>query len=156
MYVLAMFAMGGAFVLLLFLTAGAVAVAGDPKGGEPPALVGIMSVAFTYGLYLVIFAFVRARTINIILNGTTIGPLRLVGSLRGWMMTWLYLSNIVAIIATAGLATAWATIRMARYRAQTLDVYSYSSLESLPGGVAVVATATGSEVSDLFDVDVSL
>ncbi|HVP70438.1 MAG TPA: DUF898 family protein [Gemmatimonadaceae bacterium] len=156
MYVLAMFAMGGAFVLLLFLTAGAVAVAGDPKGGEPPGFVGIMSVAFTYGLYLVIFAFVRARTINIILNGTTIGPLRLVGSLRGWMMTWLYLSNIVAIIATAGLATAWATIRMARYRAQTLDVYSYSSLESLPGGVAIVATATGSEVSDLFDVDVSL
>ena len=106
--------------------------------------------------YLIIFAFVRARTINIILNGTTVGPIRLEGSLTGGAMTWLYLSNIVAIIVTAGLATAWATIRMARYRAETLALYSFAPLDAFGAGAGVAATATGSEVSDLFDVDVSL
>ena len=155
MYFLALLAIGGVFFVAMIVTVGAFLVTGDAKA-EPPAFVALVTVGFTYAAYLVIFAFVRARTINIIMNGTTIGPLRLEGSLRGWMMTWLYLSNIVAILCTVGLATAWATVRMARYRATTLAVYSFAPLAALPGGTAAAATATGSEVSDLFDVDVSL
>jgi uncharacterized membrane protein YjgN (DUF898 family) len=113
-------------------------------------------LGITYTSYIVIFAFVRAHTLNLTLNGTTIGPLRLSSTLRGWRMTWVYLSNIVAILVTAGLATAWATIRLARYRASQFAIATHTPLEQLPGGTGIAATATGSEVSDLFDVDVTL
>jgi uncharacterized membrane protein YjgN (DUF898 family) len=156
MYVLALIALAGVFVLDMFFTVGLLVATGGAKGGEPPAFTPFVTIGLTYLFYLVIFAFVRARTINLILDGTTVGPIRLAGSLTGGAMTWLYLSNIVAIIVTAGLATAWATIRMARYRAHTLTLRSFAPLDVFGAGAGAAATATGSEVSDLFDVDVSL
>jgi uncharacterized membrane protein YjgN (DUF898 family) len=71
-------------------------------------------------------------------------------------LVWLYLSNIVAILATLGLATAWVTIRMARYRARNLYLTGETAPEAFAGTATGVSSATGSEVSDLFDVDVSL
>ena len=69
---------------------------------------------------------------------------------------WLYVSNIVAILATLGLATAWVTIRMAPYRARNLYLTGNATREAFAGTATGVSSATGSEVSDLFDVDVSL
>ena len=63
---------------------------------------------------------------------------------------------MVAIIATLGLATAWATIRLARYRAAQLAVLAAAPLSTLIGATGDDSDATASEVSDLFDVDVSL
>ena len=87
---------------------------------------------------------------------TIIGPMRLRSTLRARRLAWLYVSNIVAVLATLGLATAWATIRVARYRADNLYARANAPLETYASGVSPRATATASEVSDLFDVDVSL
>jgi uncharacterized membrane protein YjgN (DUF898 family) len=84
------------------------------------------------------------------------GALRCRSTLRARDLVWLYLSNIVAILATLGLATAWATIRMARYRARNLSLTGDATPEAFAGTATGVSSATGSEVSDLFDVDVSL
>jgi uncharacterized membrane protein YjgN (DUF898 family) len=65
-------------------------------------------------------------------------------------------SNIVAILATLGLATPWVTVRMARYRADNLCLVGEARPEAFAAAGGVGGTATGSEVSDLFDVDVSL
>jgi uncharacterized membrane protein YjgN (DUF898 family) len=89
-------------------------------------------------------------------DATIIGPMRLRGTLRARRLGWLYVTNIVAILATLGLATAWATIRVARYRADNLYARANAPIESYASGASPRATATASEVSDLFDVDVSL
>jgi len=115
------------------------------------AMIGLM-----YAGYVVAFAYLRSRTGNITQNGTSIGPLRLASTLRARDLAWLYVSNIVAILATLGLATPWATIRLARYRAARLAVVAHSPIASLAAAEGGDASATGSEVSDLFDVDVSL
>ena len=49
---------------------------------------------------------------------------------------WLYISNIVAILVTLGLATAWVTVRMARYRARNLCLIGDGTPESFVGRTA--------------------
>jgi uncharacterized membrane protein YjgN (DUF898 family) len=114
------------------------------------------AVPFMYAGYIVAYAYISGRTGNIIQNGTTVGPMRLTSSLRARDLSWLYLTNIIAVLATLGLATAWATIRVARYRAERLVAVTHAPLGSLLAAEGHDASATASEVSDLFDVDVSL
>jgi uncharacterized membrane protein YjgN (DUF898 family) len=147
----------GAGVLMVATVGAAFGIAtaaGDGK--HPPAGLAFLPVVGVYVAYLAVFAYLRARIGNLTLNGTIVGPLRCRGALRARDLTWIYATNIVAVIATVGLAVPWVTIRMARYRASKLHVAGPPSLASFAAAAGAVGTATGSEVGDLFDVDVSL
>jgi len=146
----------GAFTALIIasiaLSTGAEAV--------PPAasasITGLVVIAIIYVIYVAVYAFIRSRTLNLMADATIIGSMRLRGTLRARRLAWLYVSNIVAVLATLGLATPWATIRVSSYRADNLCARANAPLETYVSGVSSRATATASEVSDLFDVDVSL
>jgi len=153
-YLLAFLMLIGAAVLSMIATAIAFLMSRNVSGsgnGSP-----LVPLAVIYTAYIAVFAYVRARVGNLTLNGTIVGPLRCRSTLRARDLAWLYISNIVAIIVTLGLATPWVTIRMARYRARTLALEGEAQLATLAAATAPAGTATGSEVSDLFDVDVSL
>jgi uncharacterized membrane protein YjgN (DUF898 family) len=156
-YLLAALAMIGVAVLA-FAAVGVVAtltgVADSPK--EPPAFVLYGPMIAVYAAYLAVFSYLRARVGNLTMNGTIVGPFRCRSTLRARDLAWLYTTNIVAVIATAGIAVPWVTIRMARYRAANLCVVGAASLASFTVAAGAAGTATGSEVGDLFDVDVSL
>jgi uncharacterized membrane protein YjgN (DUF898 family) len=109
-----------------------------------------------YAFYIAIYASVRASVENLTFNGIIAGPLRCRSTLRKRDMAWLYLSNVVVVLATLGLAAAWVTVRMARYRATKLCLVGNATPEVFAGAGTGTSSATGSEVSDLFDVDVSL
>ena len=82
---------------------------------EPRAVdsvVVVLSAWFLLGAYIVAYAYIRARTLNLMANATIIGPMRLRSTLRVRPLAWIYASNIVAILATVGLAIPWATIRV--------------------------------------------
>jgi uncharacterized membrane protein YjgN (DUF898 family) len=156
-YLLAALMLIGAGVLMfgaLLAIVGLTAADAEPTP-RPAGLVLVPTIAL-YGAYLVVFAFVKARVGNLTLNGTAIGSLRLRSTLRARDLAWLYASNVVVALATAGLAVPWVTVRMARYRARNLGIVGTVPLASFRGVPGVAATATGSEVGDLFDVDVSL
>jgi uncharacterized membrane protein YjgN (DUF898 family) len=156
-YLLAALMMVGAAVVvfvLLGVTMALVAAGGHPK--EPSVIVAFVPVIAIYVAYLVVFAYLRARVGNLTLNSAIVGPLRCRSTLRARDLAWLYASNIVAVIGTLGLAVPWVTIRMARYRASNLCVVGTAPLEAFVAAPGIVGTATGSEVGDLFDVDVSL
>ncbi|MDQ2962333.1 MAG: YjgN family protein [Pseudomonadota bacterium] len=144
--------------MVLFVGAMVVTVfASDAANRQKPSgIAALVSVALIYIAYIAVFAFLRAQIGNLTLNGMVVGPLRCRSTLRTRDMVWLYLSNIVAILATLGLATAWVTIRMARYRARNLYLIGEATPEAFMGTATNASSATGSEVSDLFDVDVSL
>lgn len=125
-------------------------------GGKPGRAAALLPVIAIYAAYLIAFSYLRARIGNLTLNGARIGALQLRSSLRARDLVWLYFSNIVAIITSLGLATPWATLRLARYRTRHLTLIAAAPLEGLGALEADRATATASEVSDLFDVDVSL
>jgi uncharacterized membrane protein YjgN (DUF898 family) len=142
-------AFGALSVALVARTGAAASEAGAPLSVQ-------LATILLYAAYIAIYAYVRARTLNLIADSTTIGPMRLAGTLRAPRLAWLYLSNVAAVLVSVGLATPWATIRLARYRAECLAARAAAPLESYASGTSARATATGSEVSDLFDVDVSL
>jgi len=134
-----------------------VAIGAGPGG--PSTTMGLVLTAGTaivYAAYIALYAFMRARTQNIVANGTRVGPLRLASHLRASRLAWLYVSNVIAVLATLGLATPWATVRLARYRAATLVLVAALPLAGMPAARTLATSATASEMSDLFDVDVGL
>jgi uncharacterized membrane protein YjgN (DUF898 family) len=155
-YLLAFLIMIGAGVLMSAGIGIGVAVASGAGSRKPSPVFFFLSIAALYATYLVVYAYLQARIGNLTMNGAIVGPLRCRSTLRARDLSWLYLSNIVAVIATAGLAVPWVTVRMARYRARKLCVVGTAPLTSFAAGPGAVATATGSEVGDLFNVDVSL
>ncbi len=157
-YLLAALALIGTIVLTMVGVgvAAMLATAGSEAPKKPPAFIVFGPVIVFYLAYLVAFAYLRARVGNLTLNGTIVGAFRCRSTLRARDLVWLYGSNVVAVLATLGLAVPWVTLRMARYRAANLTVVGAASLAAFAAAPGAAGTATGSEVSDLFDVDVSL
>ena len=123
---------------------------------NPAMLVGILLGSLIYILF--IFAFVgylQARIGNLIWNNTTLDKLSFNSNLRARDFIWLYFSNIVAIMLTFGLATPWAQIRMARYRASKLQIVGDVDFDQFVGDKKAEVNATGEEIADFFDVDLS-
>ncbi len=144
-------------IMLIGVVVGILAAAsGAAKRGSAQGTGVLVALAAVYVVYIAVFAFLRARLGNLTLNGVVLGDLRCRSTLRARDLVWLYISNIVAILATLGLATAWVTVRMARYRALHLHLIGDATPGSFAGRPVTSGSATGSEVSDLFDVDVSL
>jgi uncharacterized membrane protein YjgN (DUF898 family) len=56
---------------------------------------------------------------------------------------------------TFGLATPWAQIRMARYRSSKLEFIGDVDFDQFVGDKKVEIKATGEEIADMFDVDLS-
>lgn len=155
-YLLAFLMLMGAAVLYMIATGIAIFASGGANANQVTPIAVFVPLAILYVAYIAVFGYVRARIGNLTLNGTIVGPLRGRSTLRARDLVWLYISNIVAIIVTLGLAMPWVTIRMARYRAATLALEGKAELASFAAATTRAGTATGSEVSDLFDVDVSL
>ncbi|MGD9953842.1 MAG: DUF898 family protein, partial [Burkholderiales bacterium] len=68
----------------------------------------------------------------------------------------IYVVNLLAIVATLGLAVPWAAVRTAAYRASCLRLECEDDLESVLGDVSRPVSATGEELGEFFDVDLSL
>ena len=123
---------------------------------NPAMLIGILLGSLIY--ILVIFAFagyIQARISNLIWNNTTLDKLSFNSTLRARDFIWLYFSNIVAIMLTFGLATPWAQIRMARYRASKLQIVGDVDFDQFIGDKKAEVNAAGEEIADFFDVDLS-
>jgi uncharacterized membrane protein YjgN (DUF898 family) len=121
--------------------------------GAMAAVFGLMA-----GYLLFIFGFVsylQARLGNLIWNNTKLDKLTFKSTLRARDFLWLYFSNIVAIMLTFGLATPWAQIRMARYRASKLSIIGDVDFDQFVGDKKDEIKATGEEIADMFDVDLS-
>jgi uncharacterized membrane protein YjgN (DUF898 family) len=124
------------------------------QGQAPHLFYGVP--VLLYGGALAIFAYIRARTTNALWNALRIGPLRFESALGAQDLTWLYFSNLVAIVFTLGLATPWAVVRAMRYRASMTTVIVSGSLEEFAQAEAQQVSVAGEEAAELFDIDIAL
>jgi uncharacterized membrane protein YjgN (DUF898 family) len=102
------------------------------------------------------YAYIQAHTSNLFWNKATLGPLRFCSTLRGLTMAKYYLTNALAIIASAGLLTPWAVMRTMKYRADNLCVLVTGELTDFSGSNMTLVSAAGAEVGEFFDMDLSL
>ena len=111
----------------------------------------LVYLVFAFG----IVGYLKARIGNLVWNSATLDKLSFKSSLRARDFIWLYMTNIIAIICTFGLATPWAQIRMAKYRASKLQVVGDVDFDQFVGDKKAEMKATGEEIADFFDVDLS-
>lgn len=127
------------------------AAAGDGKSFMPVVLlVGI------YAIYVMAYAYIQARITNLVWNNMQLGSLRFKSSIGVRSLLGLYLTNALAILATAGLLIPWATMRTLKYRADHLSVIATEGLSEFHGSEDTSVKAVGAEVGDFFDFDMSI
>ena len=103
------------------------------------------------------FAYTRSRIANLVYNETSLGTeVRLRSRLKARTLAGVYLTNLLAIVASVGLAIPWAVVRTARVRAEALQLEAAGGLEHFVAAEAAQVGATGEEVGALFDFDVAL
>lgn len=143
---------------------------GDLYGGEPDLshlgnifsefgsmIYGVifLSVFIYAALLLSLTAYVKSRISNLVWNHTKLDHLSFHSNQRMRDLLWLYLSNMVVLIITLGLATPWAQIRMAKYRMEHLKILGENNWDTFVGEKKEKARALGEEVAEMFDVDLS-
>lgn len=158
-------ATGGQFFKVYFMAGLIMVIAAFITGLLGAAVVSSMKkspVAFivmslpVYAGYVLAYAYIQARISNLVWNQTRLGPLGFQSTLRGRGLARLYLTNALAIIASIGLLTPWAVIRTLQYRADNMKVLLEGDLARLHGDDATAVQATGAEVGEFFDMDLSL
>ncbi len=122
----------------------------------PVIYVIILGVVLLYAAAIFsVSAYMQSRIHNLIWNNTTLEQVRFFSTQRMRDLIGLYLSNAIALIFTIGLATPWAQIRMARYRAEHLAISGETDWDKFVGEKKEATRAIGEEIADMFDVDIS-
>jgi uncharacterized membrane protein YjgN (DUF898 family) len=144
----------GAGILLFGAVIGVLTLVGPTQGGS--ILFNLMLVLI-FVPYVAIYALYKAGVTNAVYNNSGLGPHRFGSQLSRRRLTWLYLTNVVAIVASLGLLIPWATIRLLRYRLETFHIDAHGSLDDFAASQAQARPgAAGEEISDFFDVDFGL
>lgn len=130
------------------------------EGGTPDEAAIQLAVMAPLALfYLGLFAvmtYLRTRQVNLLWNNTTLAGVRFVSTLRVRDVAWLYFSNLVVILCTLGLATPWAMIRLARYRAANLRLESEAGLGDFGAAPGSERGAAGAEMVDALDLGLDI
>ncbi len=119
-------------------------------------LLTYISPILVYAGYVLAYAFVKARSGNLVWNNTCLGPLCFQSTLRCRDLVKLYVTNALAIVASLGLLIPWAVIRTWKYRADNMRVFQKEALTQFQGSDNSKVAALGAETLDNFDVDLSL
>ncbi|MSQ52924.1 MAG: DUF898 domain-containing protein [Betaproteobacteria bacterium] len=113
------------------------------------------AVALYFG-YVVAYAYIQARTTNLLWQGTTGPGMRFESSLAAKRLIAIYLGNILAVACTAGLLIPWAVVRTLRYRLENLAlIVDEPTVHEANAALAPIG-ATGQELGDLFNLDLGL
>jgi uncharacterized membrane protein YjgN (DUF898 family) len=110
----------------------------------------------TYIGYVFSYAYIRAKSTNLVWQHTRLGPLTFKATMQFRKLAFLYLTNALGIIVSLGLLTPWAVIRTFRYRAEHLEVKLHGTFNEFLGGNQDEVDAVGAEATDLFDWDFSI
>ncbi len=129
-------------------------MAGSKKAVIAALVLGILafyaSLPFAAG-------YLNARSADLMFNGSRLEGLTLAGQHGARRLVWLYVSNLLLILLTLGFYLPWAQVRTARYWLDNLSVNGpEGGLDAFVAAAGQNTAATGSEMADLFDVDLAL
>lgn len=116
----------------------------------------LVPVILAYAAYALVYAYVRARTLNLLWNGIHAPGLTFASTLEARKMMRLYLGNLAAIALSAGLLIPWAVVRTLRYRLENFTLTDRGDRVYLANPSLERVGASGQEFSDIFNVDLGL
>jgi len=106
--------------------------------------------------YAIAYAYVQARTGNLMWNGTSGPGLKFESSLSAWKLIRIYFGNIVAVACTAGLLIPWAVVRTLKYRLECFAITVRDDVVHKANPAFARVGATGQELGDFFNLDLGL
>lgn len=124
-----------------------------PDGGDSIAALIVLPV---YAALLIPAAYIKANIANALYNGLNVGPHSLGSNQKTLELLKLYVSNLLAVVFTLGLATPWALVRLARYRASCTSLTIVGTLETENNDLIHDQKAYGDAAADLGDFDFEL
>lgn len=123
---------------------------------EEEVITGLVTLAVIYVLVVTFSVIASARVTNLTYNHIRVAGHSFRSTLRSRDLLALYLTNTVAVLLSLGLLIPWAQVRMARYRASRTVLVSERSPLGIRARHRAGEAATGAEVADVMDVDLSL
>ncbi|MBK5276759.1 MAG: DUF898 family protein [Desulfuromonadales bacterium] len=135
-------------------------VSAATAGGAGKALSGLAIIPFLSLtlVYFIIMVYGQTALANLSWNGTRMGSGCFRSTLRTRDMALLFVTNALAILFSLGLLVPWATVRMARYRFQHLELDAAAGLDDViaAAGSGYSVGAAGDEISDVFDMPLDI
>lgn len=89
-------------------------------------------------------------------NNVTIGNSHIYTDCNPWKFAWIKMTNYFAIILSFGLLLPWASIRLYRYKIESITVCFFDDPEHLINITQKDPESIGEEIADVFDIDISL
>jgi uncharacterized membrane protein YjgN (DUF898 family) len=109
-----------------------------------------------YGSYAIAYAYLQARTANLLWNATYGPGLRFSSTLSATKLLKLYAGNLLAAACTAGLLIPWAVIRTLKYRLENFAVVVEPGIAHEANPAFASVGATGQELGDFFNLDLGI
>jgi uncharacterized membrane protein YjgN (DUF898 family) len=106
--------------------------------------------------YAIAFAFSTARTTNLLWSSASAPGMRFESTLSAVKFAKIYVGNLAAIAASAGLLIPWAVIRTMRYRLESFAVIAEPAVVHQASSNLPAVGAMGQEIGDIFNVDIGL
>lgn len=144
-------------LLLMVLMVGMPGVLiGEPNPGGDSTNAIAFSLIVPLAVYAAIGIYVKVRLRNYVWNTTELSDTSFLSTLSVIEMLGLYLTNGLAIIFSLGLLVPWAQIRLAKYRANHLEVNIGRDWQDHIAALTDEGSALGEEVGEVFDVDIDV
>lgn len=143
-------------VYRIYLMAFAIVAVGIVGAVLFSSLHPLAGTAVIWASYFLAYVYIKTEVTNLVFNAAVVNGVRFKSRLQFGTLLELYFTNLLAIVASAGLLTPWAQIRLAQYRAQCLTVVPNSGIEHFCADQSKFASAAGEELGNFFDVDLSL
>jgi uncharacterized membrane protein YjgN (DUF898 family) len=151
---------GGVFAGIIGAIAAGVGAAGAlASSGAATLFGGIGMIAAVLGMYVWIFLLVPifySMIQNLIWNHTSIGPHRFESTMKWRTMSWISVTNLLAVVCTLGLFTPFAVVRWNRYHLESITLVADGSLDAFVAGADDAVSATGVGATDMLDFDLSI
>jgi uncharacterized membrane protein YjgN (DUF898 family) len=131
---------------------------GGAGDGEPASPVELAAIGVAYIAMLLLYAFFGAffvtRSLQLGLGGSRLAGHGFNVALKAREVGMLYLTNLLAIVFTLGLAVPWAKIRTARYQLERISLeVDEAGIQQIVAQRAADASAVGQEVGEAFEVE---
>lgn len=151
-------ASAGSFYGIYLRTAGIMIVLGIVAGisvSMAPVLAALAPFAFVFA-GLLASSYLAVRLFNLIWSSTSLGEHSFSSRMEVDRYLWLTFTNLLGILVTLGLYMPFASVRMMRYKIENLGMLAQGELTDFVAGQTQPVGAAGQEISEIFDVDISL
>lgn len=140
-----LYLLAGAVMLIVVVIVAALNYVLKPADGHVPATLQLLPSLLLYGVAAYFIKhFVFAESFNLVWNAARLDEHRFQSRLQTDRWVRLQCVNLLAIVATCGLAYPWAVVRSTRYALSCLELHPAGPLDT----IKAMGRTDGSAVSD--------